>query len=33
MDTTTIVLIVGAILFGGLWLMRRRSRMRSDKFD
>lgn len=33
MDTTMIVVIVGAILFGGLWLMRRRSRMRSDKFD
>jgi MYXO-CTERM domain-containing protein len=33
MDTTAIVLIVGAIVFGGLWLMRRRSRMRSDKFD
>jgi hypothetical protein len=33
MDTTTIVFIVGAIVFGGLWLMRRRSRMRSDKFD
>lgn len=33
MSITTIILIAGAILFGGLWLMRRRSRMRSDKFD
>jgi hypothetical protein len=33
MDTTTIIIVVGAIVFGALWLMRRRSRMRSDKFD
>lgn len=33
MDTTTIILIVGAVVFGGLWLVKRRARMRSDKFD
>lgn len=30
---TTIIVVGGAILFGALWLMRRRARMRSDKFD
>lgn len=33
MDVTTLVIIAGAIVFGGLYLMRRRSRMKSDKFD
>lgn len=33
MDTTTIIVVVGAILFGALWLLRRRSRMRSEKFE
>jgi len=33
MDSLTLILIAGAVVFGGLWLMRRRSRMRSDKFD
>jgi LPXTG-motif cell wall-anchored protein len=28
------ILVAGlAIVFGGLWLLRRRSRMRSDKFE
>jgi LPXTG-motif cell wall-anchored protein len=33
MDVTTLVIIGGAIVFGALYLLRRRSRMRSDKFD
>jgi hypothetical protein len=33
MDVTTLVLVGVAIVFGALWMMRRRSRMRSDKFD
>jgi hypothetical protein len=33
MDTMTIVAIVGAVVFGGLWLARRRARLRSDKFE
>ena len=33
MDLTTILLVAGAVIFGALWIMRRRSRLRSDKFD
>ena len=33
MGTYTIIFLVVAIVLGGLWLMRRRARMRSDKFD
>lgn len=33
MDTTTLVLAAVAVLFGWLWMSRRKSRMRSDKFD
>ena len=33
MDTTTIIAVVGVLVFGGLWMARRRSRLRSDKFD
>jgi hypothetical protein len=33
MDTTVLIGIVGAVVFGGLWLMKRRSRMRSEKFE
>jgi hypothetical protein len=33
MDLMTWVLIGAAVLFGALWMMRRRSRMGSDKFD
>lgn len=33
MDIMTIILLAGAIIFGGLWLMRRRSRLRSEKFE
>jgi len=28
-----IIAVVGAVVFGAMWMMRRRSRMRSDKFD
>lgn len=33
MDLTTIVVAVGAILFGALYLLRRRSRLRSGDFE
>ena len=33
MDTTMIVAVVGALFFGGFWMVRRRSRLRSDKFE
>jgi hypothetical protein len=33
MDITTLIVIGGAIVFGGLYLVRRRSRMKSDTFD
>jgi hypothetical protein len=33
MDTTTIVLAAVAAVFGALWIMRRRSRLRSDQFE
>lgn len=33
METTTIVLVVVAAVFGGLWFLRRRSRLRSDQFE
>ena len=33
MDSTTLILAAVAIVFGGLWMMRRRSRLRSDRFD
>jgi hypothetical protein len=33
MDMTTLVVTMGAIVFGALWMLRRRSRLRSDKFD
>jgi hypothetical protein len=29
----TTIAVAGALLFGGLWMMRRRSRLRSDKFE
>lgn len=33
MEMTTLVVTMGAIVFGALWLLRRRARLRSDKFD
>lgn len=33
MEPMAVIGIVGAVVFGGLWLMKRRSRMRSEKFD
>lgn len=33
MDSTTLILAAVAVVFGALWMMRRRSRLRSDKFD
>jgi hypothetical protein len=33
MEMTTLVVTMGAIVFGGLWLLRRRARVRSEKFD
>ena len=33
MDSTTLILAAVAIVFGALWMMRRRSRLRSDRFD
>lgn len=33
MDTTTTVLAAIAIVFGVLWMMRRRARLNKDKFD
>jgi hypothetical protein len=33
METTTLVVTMGAIVFGALWLLRRRARLRADKFD
>ena len=33
METTTLAVTMGAIVFGALWLLRRRARLRSDKFD
>lgn len=33
MDITTLIVIGGAIVFGALYLVRRRSRMKSDTFD
>ena len=30
MDVTTLVVIAGAIVFGGLYLMRRKSRMKNE---
>jgi hypothetical protein len=33
MELREMILIGLAVVFGALWLMRRRSRTRSDKFD
>lgn len=33
MDPLAIIAIVGAVVFGGMWLLKRRARMRSDKFE
>jgi hypothetical protein len=33
MDPLTIIATVGAVVFGGFWLMKRRARMRSGKFE
>jgi hypothetical protein len=33
MDLMTIVAIVGAAVFGGLWLAKRRARLRSEHFE
>jgi hypothetical protein len=33
MDITTVVTTLGAVLFGTLWILRRRSRMRSEDFE
>jgi len=33
MDLTTLILAAIAVVFGGLWMMRRRSRIRSDRFE
>ena len=33
MDATSIIAVVGLVVFGGLWLARRRSRMRSNSFE
>ena len=33
MDTMTLIMAVLALVFGVLWMIRRRSRLRSDKFD
>ena len=33
MDTSTIVVTAAAILIGFLWLMKRRARLRSDRFE
>jgi len=33
METSTIVLTVLAVVFGALWMMRRRARLRSDRYE
>ncbi len=33
MDTMTLVGIIGAVVFGGLYLAKRRARLRSDQFE
>ena len=33
MELREMIVLGLAIVFGALWMMRRRSRMRSDKFD
>ncbi len=33
MEPITVIAIVGAVVFGGLWLVKRRARLRSEKFD
>jgi hypothetical protein len=33
MDGMSLLFTAGAIIFGGLWLLRRRARLRSDKFE
>jgi hypothetical protein len=33
MDLATILLAAGAVIFGALWMMRRRARLRSDKYE
>jgi LPXTG-motif cell wall-anchored protein len=33
MDSTTLILAGIAIVFAALWMMRRRSRLKSDRFE
>lgn len=33
MDMSTIIVAAAAVVLGALWLMRRRARLRSEKFE